>query len=75
MLHQSQCNTLFKLVTFISNLTKISDKTLLAGVLFALKVVCNHYNPGGVTYLLHFRVSNQFASWVELVLIYLIHPK
>lgn len=45
-----------------------------SGVLFALKVVCNHYNPGGVTYVLHFRVSNRFASWVELVLIYLINP-
>uniref|UniRef100_A0A671U8E7 Rhomboid domain containing 1 n=2 Tax=Sparus aurata TaxID=8175 RepID=A0A671U8E7_SPAAU len=46
-----------------------------SGVLFALKVVCNHYNPGGVTYVLHFRVSNRFASWVELVLIYLINPR
>ncbi|XP_056230326.1 rhomboid-related protein 4-like [Seriola aureovittata] len=45
-----------------------------SGVLFALKVVGNHYNPGGVTYMLNIRVSNRFASWVELVLIYLINP-
>ncbi|XP_071353089.1 rhomboid-related protein 4-like isoform X2 [Trachinotus anak] len=45
-----------------------------SGVLFALKVVSNHYNPGGVTYVLNMRVSNRFASWVELVLIYLINP-
>ncbi|XP_028425966.1 rhomboid-related protein 4-like [Perca flavescens] len=45
-----------------------------SGVLFALKVVSNHYNPGGVTYVLHIRVSNRFASWVELLLIYLIAP-
>ncbi|KAF1393520.1 hypothetical protein PFLUV_G00016850 [Perca fluviatilis] len=45
-----------------------------SGVLFALKVVSNHDNPGGVTYVLHIRVSNRFASWAELVLIYLIAP-
>lgn len=47
---------------------------LFAGVLFALKVVNNHFNPGGVTYVMNIRVSNRFASWVELVLIYLIAP-
>uniref|UniRef100_A0A8C9ZJ63 Peptidase S54 rhomboid domain-containing protein n=1 Tax=Sander lucioperca TaxID=283035 RepID=A0A8C9ZJ63_SANLU len=46
-----------------------------SGVLFALKVVSNHYNPGGVTYVLHIRVTNRFASWAELVLIYLIAPR
>ncbi|XP_039893702.1 rhomboid-related protein 4-like [Simochromis diagramma] len=45
-----------------------------SGVLFALKIVSNHFNPGGVTYVMNIRVSNQFASWVELVLIYLIAP-
>ncbi|XP_042343102.1 rhomboid-related protein 4-like [Plectropomus leopardus] len=45
-----------------------------SGVLFALKVVSNHYNPGGVTFVLYMRVTNRFASWVELVLIYLISP-
>ncbi|XP_035769950.1 rhomboid-related protein 4-like [Neolamprologus brichardi] len=43
-------------------------------VLFALKIVNNHFNPGGVTYVMNIRVSNRFASWVELVLIYLIAP-
>ncbi|XP_045928749.1 rhomboid-related protein 4-like isoform X2 [Micropterus dolomieu] len=47
---------------------------LWKGVLFALKVVTNHYNPGGVTFVLNIRVSNRFASWVELVMIYLIAP-
>lgn len=45
-----------------------------SGVLFGLKVVSNHYNPGGVTYIWYIRVSNRFASWVELVLIYLVAP-
>ncbi|XP_035536462.1 rhomboid-related protein 4-like [Morone saxatilis] len=45
-----------------------------SGVLFALKVICNHYNHGGVTYVLNIRVPNYIASWVELVLIYLIAP-
>ncbi|KAM3615312.1 uncharacterized protein V6R79_000001 [Siganus canaliculatus] len=45
-----------------------------SGVLFALKVITNHYNPGDVTYVFAIRVSNCFASWVELVLIYLIAP-
>ncbi|KAM6987527.1 rhomboid-related protein 4-like [Tautogolabrus adspersus] len=46
-----------------------------SGVVFALKVVNNHYDPGGETYMLMIRVSNRFASWVELVLIYLIAPR
>ncbi|XP_074535485.1 rhomboid-related protein 4-like [Halichoeres trimaculatus] len=45
-----------------------------SGVLFGLKVVNNHYDPGGVTYIWHIRVPNRFASWVELVLIYLVAP-
>ncbi|XP_030600968.1 rhomboid-related protein 4-like isoform X2 [Archocentrus centrarchus] len=45
-----------------------------SGVLFALKVVSNHFNPGGVTYVMNIRVSNRLASWAELVLIYLIYP-
>lgn len=48
--------------------------SMFLGVLFALKVVSNHYNPGGATYVLDIGVSNCFASWVELVLIYLIAP-
>ncbi|CAN9511287.1 unnamed protein product [Ophioblennius macclurei] len=45
-----------------------------SGVLFALKVVNNHYNPGGVTYAMGIPVSNRYASWVELLLIHLTSP-
>lgn len=48
---------------------------MFLGVLFGLKVVNNHCDPSGVTYIWHIRVSNRFASWVELVLIYLVAPK
>ncbi|XP_026197478.1 rhomboid-related protein 4-like isoform X2 [Anabas testudineus] len=43
-------------------------------VLFALKVLNNHYHPGGVTYMLGVPVSNRYASWVELVLIHILSP-
>lgn len=45
-----------------------------SGVLFALKVLSNHYHPGGVTYVMGFPVSNRYASWVELVLIHVMTP-
>ncbi|KAM9853392.1 rhomboid-related protein 4 [Aulostomus maculatus] len=45
-----------------------------SGVLFALKVLNNHYHPGGVTHVMGVPVSNRFASWVELVLIHLTAP-
>ena len=45
-----------------------------AGVLFALKILNNHYHPGGVTYVLGLAVDNRYASWVELVLIHLTYP-
>ncbi|XP_070685897.1 rhomboid-related protein 4 [Pempheris klunzingeri] len=45
-----------------------------SGVLFALKVLSNHYHPGGVTYVMGFPVSNAYASWVELVLIHIMSP-
>ncbi|KPP58053.1 Rhomboid domain-containing protein 1-like [Scleropages formosus] len=45
-----------------------------SGVLFALKVVNNHYNPGGVTYVMNIPVSNKFACWVELVAIHVLSP-
>ncbi|KAM4590650.1 rhomboid-related protein 4 [Fundulus diaphanus] len=45
-----------------------------SGVLFALKVLNNHYHPGGVTYMLGLPVSNRYASWVELVLIHITSP-
>ncbi|XP_029302951.1 rhomboid-related protein 4-like [Cottoperca gobio] len=45
-----------------------------SGVLFALKVLSNHYHPGGVTYVMGFPVSNRYTSWVELVLIHITSP-
>ncbi|CAJ1064909.1 rhomboid-related protein 4 [Xyrichtys novacula] len=45
-----------------------------SGVLFALKVLSNHYHPGGVTYVMGLPVSNRYASWVELVLIHITSP-
>ncbi|XP_028320557.1 rhomboid-related protein 4 [Gouania willdenowi] len=45
-----------------------------SGVLFALKVLTNHYQPGGVTYIMGFPVANRYSSWVELVLIHIMSP-
>ncbi|KAL4648499.1 rhomboid-related protein 4 isoform X1 [Arapaima gigas] len=45
-----------------------------SGVLFALKVVNNHYNLGGVTYVMNIPVSNKIACWVELVAIHVFSP-
>lgn len=45
-----------------------------SGVLFALKVLNNHYHPGGVTYVMGLPVSNRYVSWVELVLIHITSP-
>lgn len=45
-----------------------------SGVLFGLKVLNNHYHPGGVTYIVGFPVSNRYASWLELVLIHITSP-
>lgn len=45
-----------------------------SGVLFALKVLNNHYHPGGVTYAMGIPLPNRYASWVELVLIHLTAP-
>lgn len=45
-----------------------------SGVLFGLKVLVNHYFPGGTTYLMGIPVSNRYASWAELVLIHVTSP-
>ncbi|KAM9359458.1 rhomboid-related protein 4 [Symphorus nematophorus] len=45
-----------------------------SGVLFALKVLSNHYHPGGVTYVMGLPVPNRYSSWVELVLIHITSP-
>ncbi|OBS70042.1 hypothetical protein A6R68_01418 [Neotoma lepida] len=41
-----------------------------SGVLFALKVLSNHYCPGGFVKILGFPVPNRFACWAELVAIH-----
>ncbi|XP_075617149.1 rhomboid-related protein 4 [Balearica regulorum gibbericeps] len=45
-----------------------------SGVLFALKVLNNHYNPGRVSNVLGFQIPSKYACWVELVAIHLISP-
>ncbi|XP_038605120.1 rhomboid-related protein 4 [Tachyglossus aculeatus] len=45
-----------------------------SGVLFALKVLNNHYHPGGSVNLMGFPVSNKYSCWVELVAIHLLSP-
>ncbi|XP_053316915.1 rhomboid-related protein 4 isoform X2 [Spea bombifrons] len=45
-----------------------------SGVLFALKVLNNHYHPGGSSNVFGFQVANRYACWVELVAIHLLSP-
>ncbi|XP_038549061.1 rhomboid-related protein 4-like isoform X1 [Micropterus salmoides] len=79
LLLQAALTTLMKDSDLLAEFIDVSSHSRecavgFSGVLFALKVVTNHYNPGGVTFVLNIRVSNRFASWVELVMIYLIAP-
>ncbi|XP_045928746.1 rhomboid-related protein 4-like isoform X1 [Micropterus dolomieu] len=79
LLLQAALTTLMKDSDLLAGFIDVSSHSSecavgFSGVLFALKVVTNHYNPGGVTFVLNIRVSNRFASWVELVMIYLIAP-
>ncbi|XP_029026938.1 rhomboid-related protein 4 [Betta splendens] len=67
------------LEAFLTELTQDQSHSMscavgFSGVLFALKVLSNHYHPGGVTYMMGFPVSNRYASWVELVLIHITSP-
>lgn len=65
-----------------AGLTKLTDDPSysvqcavgFSGVLFALKILGNHYHPGDVTYVMGFPVANRYASWAELVLIHLTNP-
>ncbi|KAK6295555.1 hypothetical protein J4Q44_G00332680 [Coregonus suidteri] len=41
---------------------------------FRLKMLSNHYHPGGVSYVMGVLVANRYASWVELVLIHVTSP-
>ncbi|XP_018423876.1 PREDICTED: rhomboid-related protein 4 [Nanorana parkeri] len=45
-----------------------------SGVLFALKVLNNHYHPGGSTNVFGFQVPNKYACWAELVAIHILSP-
>ncbi|KAK7806736.1 hypothetical protein U0070_003915 [Myodes glareolus] len=45
-----------------------------SGVLFALKVLSNHYCPGGFVNVLGFPVPNRFACWAELIAIHFCTP-
>ncbi|NXH12191.1 RHBL4 protein, partial [Bucco capensis] len=45
-----------------------------SGVLFALKVLNNYYNPGRVSSVLGLQIASKYACWVELVAIHLISP-
>ncbi|XP_038195713.1 rhomboid-related protein 4 isoform X2 [Arvicola amphibius] len=45
-----------------------------SGVLFALKVLSNHYCPGGFVNIMGFPVPNRFACWAELIAIHFCTP-
>ncbi|KAM8953148.1 rhomboid-related protein 4 [Pelodytes ibericus] len=45
-----------------------------SGVLFSLKVLNNHYHPGGTTNVFGFLVPNKISCWVELVVIHILSP-
>ncbi|XP_067307758.1 rhomboid-related protein 4 isoform X2 [Pseudorasbora parva] len=67
------------LETGLTQMTEDSSYSLqcavgFSGVLFGLKVVNNHYHPGGATYVLGMPIANRYACWVELVLIHIMNP-
>uniref|UniRef100_A0A672KJZ1 Peptidase S54 rhomboid domain-containing protein n=1 Tax=Sinocyclocheilus grahami TaxID=75366 RepID=A0A672KJZ1_SINGR len=67
------------LETGLTHMTEDSSYSLqcavgFSGVLFGLKVVNNHYHPGGATYIMGLPVANRYACWVELVLIHIMNP-
>uniref|UniRef100_A0A8C4P396 Rhomboid domain containing 1 n=1 Tax=Dromaius novaehollandiae TaxID=8790 RepID=A0A8C4P396_DRONO len=53
---------------------KMSCAVGFSGVLFALKVLNNHYNPGRFSSVLGMQISSKYVCWVELVAIHLISP-
>uniref|UniRef100_A0A672M5T5 Rhomboid-related protein 4-like n=1 Tax=Sinocyclocheilus grahami TaxID=75366 RepID=A0A672M5T5_SINGR len=67
------------LETGLTHMTEDSSYSLqcavgFSGVLFGLKVVNNHYHPGGATYVMELHIANRYACWVELVLIHFMNP-
>ncbi|XP_062439108.1 rhomboid-related protein 4 isoform X2 [Rhea pennata] len=53
---------------------KMSCAVGFSGVLFALKVLNNYYNPGRFSSVFGVQISNKYVCWVELVAIHLISP-
>lgn len=45
-----------------------------SGVLFGLKVVNNHYDPGRTSYIMGLPIASRYACWAELVLIHIMNP-
>ncbi|KAG8445300.1 hypothetical protein GDO86_010185 [Hymenochirus boettgeri] len=45
-----------------------------SGVLFALKVLNNHYHPGGSSNVFGILIPNKYACWAELVAIHILSP-
>ncbi|XP_063772094.1 rhomboid-related protein 4 isoform X2 [Pseudophryne corroboree] len=45
-----------------------------SGVLFALKVLNNHYHPGGAYNFFGFLIPNKYSCWAELVAIHFLAP-
>ncbi|KAK7156724.1 hypothetical protein R3I94_006687 [Phoxinus phoxinus] len=67
------------LETGLARMTEDSSYSLqcavgFSGVLFGLKVVNNHYHPGGATYVMGLAIANRYSCWVELVLIHVMNP-
>ncbi|KAM4771927.1 rhomboid-related protein 4 [Rhinophrynus dorsalis] len=53
---------------------KIQCAVGFSGVLFALKVLNNHYHPGGSSNVFGLRVPNKYSCWAELVAIHILSP-
>ncbi|XP_061733610.1 rhomboid-related protein 4 isoform X2 [Nerophis ophidion] len=70
--HADDFHLYFNMVSFLVKGIRLEQRL---GVIFALKVLSNHYHRGGVTYVLGYPVSNCYASWVELVLIHITAPE
>ncbi|XP_074860595.1 rhomboid-related protein 4 [Carettochelys insculpta] len=65
----------FTLAELLSDpLYKMNCAVGFSGVLFALKVLNNHYHPGGTSNIMGIRVSSRYACWLELVAIHLCSP-
>lgn len=67
------------LETGLTHMTEDSSYSLqcavgFSGVLFGLKVVNNHYHPGGVSNVMGVLIANRYTCWVELVLIHILNP-